>query len=302
MPRYHISPSTGRPNICQAKISCPFGHMETDHYDSKDAARAAYEQRMSGNTFTPLKKKLGDSDVISLAEKRAAKEAAPGQVLAAAKETHDFEATWEAYPKYLLAKAEVKMVEDLAAGKKVSDEKLDLFLAEKSSVTDSGYADPQAVVTAQKLLGFVREVRDSRGTPSTMPTIEKFDPSKQTLFSNAKARTMPSVMGKAIRREQAHADWMYELAEQRMGELPHTDDESERERIRAGVAELRLKGQESEARVAAQLRELQWCFDNDEQFAKNCTSDQRRMLLQGWFRPKASSFDGVFIGRVGKVR
>ena len=46
MARYHINPKTGNPGICRAKSSCPFGDLTADHFDSPEAARAAYEKRM----------------------------------------------------------------------------------------------------------------------------------------------------------------------------------------------------------------------------------------------------------------
>lgn len=45
--KYHINPETGNPNKCVAKPGkCRFG-SDTNHYESKDAARTAYEERMS---------------------------------------------------------------------------------------------------------------------------------------------------------------------------------------------------------------------------------------------------------------
>lgn len=47
--KYHISPTTGRPNKCTAtKKPCPFGGEEA-HYGSKDAARKAYENKQDGS-------------------------------------------------------------------------------------------------------------------------------------------------------------------------------------------------------------------------------------------------------------
>ena len=49
--KYHISPTTGRPNICSAaKGNCPYGGDE-EHFSSKEKARAAYEKKMSGKTL-----------------------------------------------------------------------------------------------------------------------------------------------------------------------------------------------------------------------------------------------------------
>lgn len=46
MARYHISPRTGNPVTCKAKIRCPFGDMVADHYSSQEEARRAYEEKM----------------------------------------------------------------------------------------------------------------------------------------------------------------------------------------------------------------------------------------------------------------
>lgn len=52
MTTYHISPTTGRPNICRAKKNaCPIGD---EHYASPEAAREAYEAQ---NTAVPAGKK-----------------------------------------------------------------------------------------------------------------------------------------------------------------------------------------------------------------------------------------------------
>lgn len=49
--KYHVSPDTGRPNICRAeKNDCPVGGT---HYASKDDARAGYEKEMASTTLAP---------------------------------------------------------------------------------------------------------------------------------------------------------------------------------------------------------------------------------------------------------
>lgn len=59
MAKFHINPTTGRVNICRADDSkakgCPFGGP-SDHYSSKEDARAAYEQKNETFQTTPLKK------------------------------------------------------------------------------------------------------------------------------------------------------------------------------------------------------------------------------------------------------
>lgn len=61
---YHINPKTGNPGVCRAKRSCPFGDLETEHYDSKEAAAAAYEKAMSGSQLTSSKREGEPSDVV----------------------------------------------------------------------------------------------------------------------------------------------------------------------------------------------------------------------------------------------
>lgn len=56
MARYHINPETGRPNQCTAKVQCRFG-SETQHFDSKESARAGYEKQMQGQTVSGSLKK-----------------------------------------------------------------------------------------------------------------------------------------------------------------------------------------------------------------------------------------------------
>lgn len=49
--KYHINPRTGKAVVCKAKIRCPFGDLEKDHYETRDAARRAYEERMESLVF-----------------------------------------------------------------------------------------------------------------------------------------------------------------------------------------------------------------------------------------------------------
>lgn len=56
MSKYHISPTTGRPNICRASVrACPISSAD-GHYDSADEARAAYETSMEAQTFKSVSK------------------------------------------------------------------------------------------------------------------------------------------------------------------------------------------------------------------------------------------------------
>lgn len=77
MAQYHINPETGRPNQCTAKIKCRFG-ADTQHFDSKEAARAGYEKQMEGQTVSgslkkstpaPKSKILFDPKAVEVANK-----------------------------------------------------------------------------------------------------------------------------------------------------------------------------------------------------------------------------------------
>lgn len=68
MTRYHINPATGDPGVCRATTSCPFGDMETDHFGSKDEARAAAEKRLASEYTPDLTKESPLSIDSALAE------------------------------------------------------------------------------------------------------------------------------------------------------------------------------------------------------------------------------------------
>lgn len=59
--RYHISPTTGRPNICRAEKECPIGGA---HYDNKVDARAGYEASQAAATIPTAQKKVKKAAVV----------------------------------------------------------------------------------------------------------------------------------------------------------------------------------------------------------------------------------------------
>lgn len=44
--KFHINPTNGEPGRCSARVACPFGDLEGDHYSTAAEARAAYERVM----------------------------------------------------------------------------------------------------------------------------------------------------------------------------------------------------------------------------------------------------------------
>ena len=47
---YHIDPK-GNPGVCHAKISCPYGDLVDEHYETREDALEAYEQQMAFENF-----------------------------------------------------------------------------------------------------------------------------------------------------------------------------------------------------------------------------------------------------------
>lgn len=64
MLKYHLSPKTGNPGVCKAKYKCAFGDIETEHYESRELARQAYEQKMQSVSLaaTPSRMKIQSSE------------------------------------------------------------------------------------------------------------------------------------------------------------------------------------------------------------------------------------------------
>lgn len=58
MARYHVNPKTGNPGLCAAKQSCPFGSLDSDHYDSSIEAREAYEKSQASSLLPPNRSQL----------------------------------------------------------------------------------------------------------------------------------------------------------------------------------------------------------------------------------------------------
>lgn len=60
MSKYHVNPA-GEPGPCGANKQCPFGG-DSDHYETKEAAREAYEKNMAAETLPAASKKSAEGD------------------------------------------------------------------------------------------------------------------------------------------------------------------------------------------------------------------------------------------------
>lgn len=67
MARFHINDKTGEPGPCRAKKECPFGDLQTEHFDSKDEARRGYEQKMQAQTVQSFQKPKPTRQRVKLA-------------------------------------------------------------------------------------------------------------------------------------------------------------------------------------------------------------------------------------------
>lgn len=266
--RYHINPETGRAGQCTAKKQCRFGVPASQHYNSKDEARAAYESKMSAGNVTSVTTKR---TVVS-SQKTTPKSNANTGSTDTAVLVDNLKQQIEHFPMWRFNNSEQTLLKKLAEGRKVSNETLDDFLHNNRnlSVEDQYITSADAKENAQ-LLDNVTKIRKTYNSPSTLVTLDNFDPATHTIFSNPQARKMGSIAGKAISREFAHAEWMEELAQQHENEIKYslTDDESRK--IENGVLKCRDERAASEAKLMAQLKEVKYLMDNDESFRKTLT-------------------------------
>lgn len=58
--RYHIN-TRGEIGVCRAAVQCPFGDLESDHFDSAEVARKVFEERM-GSSFSYVGRSLKTMD------------------------------------------------------------------------------------------------------------------------------------------------------------------------------------------------------------------------------------------------
>lgn len=191
--KYHIS-QKGNPESCYAKTrGCPLGG-EDEHYTSPEAARAAFEKSQGQTTVNGLKK--NSAKAANLAEPNDLEKLQESMTYI------DDEGNEKTMDNYLYNKSEKTMLMRLASGKSVQDKHLDQFIENNSSFDN--YLDhkfPHLVAHA-KVNKTVKEIREKRGTPNTLPTVDSFDPSVNTVFSSSRAQEKPSIMEYQMDAEQ----------------------------------------------------------------------------------------------------
>lgn len=274
--KYHISPTTGNPNRCYAsKRPCPLGG-EKDHYESKDDARAAYEERMRENSQNASQSHkrsrdaTGDSsNVVSMVSHPKSPEV---------KREKFKEAVIEL--RVDLSKEETGTLNRLGDGKKVSADKLDRLARKASKLTNkTPYRRESTVEAAKTVSEFVKSERDKDPTPNTTQTLRQFDPAAQTTFSNPGARKSANVASKSMARNAAHAKWMEKLADDAArASRDVTYSEAERKEWGNLRDEQMEEATETRALLQAQLREVTYLSDNDSNFKSSLSTQARASM------------------------
>lgn len=267
----------GEPADCDAPPGkCPLGG---DHYDDFESAKAGIDARLANEhdaTAGLQKAKTKSSEA----------HAAPSD-----------EALGRAKNVLGMPAAEVNAVKKLREGKKVKDETLDALIAERKGSL-AGYEDNEYRTDAKATLDYVKQERAKSGAPWSLHTVQSFDPSTESAFSNPKARSAAHVAGKAITREYGnleHAEKQYrEESEREPGEGIYSSRQ---------VAEMQEERKEraanSRARVNAMLKESSWLMDNDPSFGKTANPGLKAKLRQ--YKPSDSA-PGVYLGKIKKVK
>lgn len=303
--KYHISPVTGNPNRCYAsKKPCPVGGAD-EHYSSKEEAREAYEKSQSegGQTVTKLKKTPAPS---SDTQGKSASVTSIGGTTITPEMTEKYrEVVTNSYISTTppLNNSEKKILSDVAAGKTISDEKLDAMIDRLRHVaTHAELVSEKALANGKIVLPYLKAVRSKSPNPNTLKDVKDFDPATQTVFSNKDARRHPMIAGKAIRRTSAHIDWMNQLADDaRAIALEVEKDPEAREVYRNKAAIWADEALRSEVKLRAQLKEIQYQYDNDETFRNNTNLSIASHLRAGVYRDTDSKYNGIPLEGVKKA-
>lgn len=292
--KYHISLTTGSPNRCYAKEgNCPLKSDDgsiPQHYATKEDARAGFEKDHSSETLVSNKKSA------PAAKTAAAPAPAKAPAFVASEELqNDYKSVYRVY-----SKADQATVEKLFTGKPVKDAALDNFLENnRESLIRLGVPSSDSTI---RIHNAVKEARAQRNTPSTLTTSHSFDPAKESVFSNAAARTDASVMSKSLVKELKHGEWMREL---QMNQIDYYSnaiknregqdviDESEDRKEYYGDEIKR-----SDARLNSMLKEVAWLQENSPEFKASMTASHR----QGVSMLTPASNEDLPVGSTRKVK
>ena len=159
-------------------------------------------------------------------------------------------------------------------------EKLDVLLHDKKDLgMMSPYRSAEETQALKNVLNHLTAVRSTYGTPSTLTTVGSFDPATHTMFSNEKARTNPAACGRALTREVAHGEWMRNLAgENERAANSDNYSEDEAQAYATHAIHLRNEARVSDAKVAAQIQEIQYLHDTSEEWRSKANMETKAYL------------------------
>lgn len=273
MAKFHIS-SNGEPAACTAKIKCRLGgdSGKENHFDTPEEAREAYEKSQSSENLPKASNKLKAADYkFSKEEEMLIKQS-------------NAQAAYEkSFPKFSIVAADRKKIEKvLESGKvsdKVADELLDkretLFVRSVYSTKESNEKHAEGV---DKVYGYIKKLREGSNTPSTLPTTDSFDPSKETVFSDKDARNNPYVASRTLKKSLDESDKFKKISSEVSERFNNTSDEYEKEVLAEELKTLSIASDRHLAKSEAVAKEMIWLSENNESFKSRLDTNQLKSI------------------------
>jgi len=274
MTQFHVNNDGELKKCSTTPDKCKFSN-NGPHFDSEEAGQEFVEsqQKDAGKNFTTLKK-TSKEDKTKFSVEWPKDKTIASRLLN-------------------ISKVDQGMIDRLNEGKKVSDVKLDKFLYNNSHLKHKQSSGPNDMSDFGKdLYSKIESERESRKTESTLPTVNSFNPENESMFSNSRARTVPSIAGQAMSREAKHGDWMRELKSEHQNALNkgYAESEEDKKVYEGMVANCEEKARKSDVRLAGMLKEVKWLSDNSDDFKKNMTGSQKSMMTK-----YSNDVDGIIL-------
>lgn len=289
MSRIHIN-GAGEPGECHAEKQCPFGG-DDQHHDSVDAAREAYEKKMEDGGYIFKSHKFGAPPFVPATKEELAESSAKAQN--GLDKSGALKANW-------LSQTDKNLVQKIIEGKKVPDEKIDSFLDRNYDLERPGKSPGLDPNDAKAVYDHIRLVRAQSQTPSTLTTLDNFDPATHSVVGSA-VREDPAKMAKAATKSLNRVRHLQSLADDYFYTAETDEDQTDEERayVRA-EAELFLEdSKREEVRSDAIIAELKWMTENDSQFAARANPEAVRASKSFKLRSNPGKYS---VGTVRKVK
>lgn len=255
------------PGPCNAKPGgkgCPFDLEGTgeNHFDTQEEAQAAYDVSMESQHGL-----LSTVAAVSSSSKPKAIDSV------------DYPDSLIEKPGLGLSKVDQGLLKKIRDGKPVRDRAVDEFLYAQATKLNSAPNLYSENSEGRKLYALAKDSRSDGGAMSTLPSLDSFDPSTETVFSSKGARLSPSSAGKAIRREAGAGKWDREQSQEYRTHADRildgwgdssavTDADREEARLMLVKADNREQdGKRSDVRLNAMLKEVKYLETNSEKYS-----------------------------------